>query len=326
MLSRALGVATAMLVMSFAAVPAQAQNLEAGKSPSQIFAGSCAVCHKSPRGLLKTVAPGALPGFLRQHYTTSTDMASQLSAYVVSNGANDPRGGGLTKQGEEAVAPRRPADPRPGAAPAATAPAPAETPSLFSIFSRKPAEPAQEAIKHEDAAPMTARQKRAADRAARRQLRENSETARSAVEGQPPVAAEGEPHPGKPKLGKKGRRGQEAPPKADAVKDEPKLEAKPEAPKEEVKPVAKPAEERKPEAVKPETRPEPTHSEPKPETPLRADPVPAVTPAPKPETESRPAPAAEPSSAPVAPAPPASSSAPEPAAPAPSGDAAPATR
>src|SRR5690348_6258405 len=68
MLSRALGLAALMIAAcSFAAGRAQAQeNLEAGKSPSQIFAGTCTACHKSPRGLMKTVSPGSLPGFLRQ--------------------------------------------------------------------------------------------------------------------------------------------------------------------------------------------------------------------------------------------------------------------
>ena len=94
MLSRALGLAAVMLLMSSLAAEralAQVQNLEAGKSPSQIFAGTCNVCHKSPRGLLKTVAPGSLPGFLRQHYTTSSDMAGVLASYLISNGANDAR-------------------------------------------------------------------------------------------------------------------------------------------------------------------------------------------------------------------------------------------
>jgi hypothetical protein len=70
---------------------AQAQNLEAGKSPAQIFASTCTACHKSPRGLLKTVPPGSLQGYLREHYTTSPDMASVLSSYLISNGATDTR-------------------------------------------------------------------------------------------------------------------------------------------------------------------------------------------------------------------------------------------
>src|SRR5215831_17533228 len=102
MVSRALGLWTVMLLVGcFAAErsAAQAQNLEAGKSPSQIFAGTCSACHKSPRGLMKTVAPGSLPGFLRQHYTTSPDMANVLSSYLVSNGANDARYGATQSKG-----------------------------------------------------------------------------------------------------------------------------------------------------------------------------------------------------------------------------------
>src|SRR5258705_9932031 len=114
MLSRALSLATvALLIGCFAAIPVQAQNLEAGKSPSQIFAGTCTACHKSPRGLLKTVPAGSLPGFLRQHYTTSSEMASLLSAFLVSNGAADTRyvGTQSKQQGKDAKSEARPADP-----------------------------------------------------------------------------------------------------------------------------------------------------------------------------------------------------------------------
>ena len=94
MSSRALSLATVFLLIGFGVtdtVLAQATNLEAGKAPSQLFAQTCSACHKSPRGLLKTVAPGSLPGFLRQHYTTSSDMAGVLASYLVSNGATDTR-------------------------------------------------------------------------------------------------------------------------------------------------------------------------------------------------------------------------------------------
>ena len=93
MLSRALALATVTLLIGCCTMgPTQAQeNLDAGKSPSAIFANTCTACHKSPRGLLKTVAPGALPGFLREHYTTGPDMAGVLSSYLISNGAVDTR-------------------------------------------------------------------------------------------------------------------------------------------------------------------------------------------------------------------------------------------
>ena len=66
MTSRALSLATVLFLIAFGAEHAfaQATNLEAGKSPSQIFAQTCNACHNSPRGLLKSVAPGSLPGFL----------------------------------------------------------------------------------------------------------------------------------------------------------------------------------------------------------------------------------------------------------------------
>ena len=97
MLGRALSLATVTLLIGcFAAAPGQAENLEAGKSPSQLFADTCNACHKSPRGLLKTVAVGSLPGFLREHYTTSGDMAKLLSGFLISNGANDNRSAGAS--------------------------------------------------------------------------------------------------------------------------------------------------------------------------------------------------------------------------------------
>src|ERR1700675_348389 len=112
MLGRALSLATVTLLIGcFAEAPvqAQAQNLEAGKSPSQIFAGTCTACHKSPRGLLKTVPAGSLQGFLRQHYTTSPEMASLLGAFLVSNGATDTRyGGAQAKPAKDAKSEARP--------------------------------------------------------------------------------------------------------------------------------------------------------------------------------------------------------------------------
>ena len=93
MLSRALSSATVMLLIGCltAGVARAVENLDAGKSPSQIFSNTCSACHKSPRGLLKSTPASSLPGFLRQHYTTGTDMAAVLSSYLISNGASDPR-------------------------------------------------------------------------------------------------------------------------------------------------------------------------------------------------------------------------------------------
>jgi hypothetical protein len=68
--------------------PASGQNLDAGKPASQIFAEVCANCHRSPRELKSN--PGT--SFLREHYTTGSDMASTMAAYLSSAGT-DPRAG-----------------------------------------------------------------------------------------------------------------------------------------------------------------------------------------------------------------------------------------
>src|SRR5882724_7254467 len=95
MLSRALSLAAASLIGCLVATAGWAQNLDAGKSPSQIFNSNCTACHKSARGLLKTTEPSALPGFLRQHYTTGSDMAQMLSGFLLASGASvaESRGG-----------------------------------------------------------------------------------------------------------------------------------------------------------------------------------------------------------------------------------------
>ncbi len=69
------------------ALPAGAQeNLYGNKTPAQIFATDCAICHKSAQGLSK--AGGAfgigLEGFLREHYTASKETAAVLAKYVQS--------------------------------------------------------------------------------------------------------------------------------------------------------------------------------------------------------------------------------------------------
>ena len=66
--------------------PAHTQsNIDAGKSPAQIFSATCNACHRSPRELKPTSA-----GFLREHYTTGGREAATMAAYLASIGS-DPR-------------------------------------------------------------------------------------------------------------------------------------------------------------------------------------------------------------------------------------------
>jgi hypothetical protein len=293
MLSRALSLATVTLLIGcFVTAPAgaQAQNLEAGKSPSQIFAGTCTACHKSPRGLLKTVAPGSLPGFLRQHYTTSSDMAALLSAFLVSNGATDTRYvGAPPKAGKDAKSEASPGGP----------------PDQLDRFGRRlrPAAP-QEAARPE-AEPREAARPDADGlapqgepgrhgRNARRFARpgEPPDAARPAAEGQTPAQATSERGPdgrkltAKQRLSKRGKPGGEEPPKSDAAKEEPAQgeAAKDAAAKSENAKVengksedAKPSDAGKSESAKSDAARETGSGEsPAP----AADPVPAVTPVP----------------------------------------------
>ncbi|WFU21660.1 hypothetical protein QA649_26540 [Bradyrhizobium sp. CB1717] len=269
MSSRALSLATVLLLIGFGAtdaVLAQATNLEAGKTPSQLFAQTCNACHKSPRGLLKSVAPGSLPGFLRQHYTTSPDMAGVLASYLVSNGATDTRY--QAKDGK-----------RDGAKEKEAATAPGQTPEHQGRRQRS-----QEAATPEGEGatpPAEGRQKRAA---------------RPAEEGAKP---ESQPAPEGRKAKRRGKPGTEDAAKVDAAapatedkKSEPKADAKPETAKVdsgEAKSDSKPAE-AKPDTAKVEPR----------------DPVPQVTPAPpaaaKPAEPAAPKAAEEAAPKPAAPA------------------------
>jgi hypothetical protein len=72
--------------ITVAAAPVLAQsNLDAGKSPAQIFSDTCGACHRSPRELKPTSA-----GFLREHYSTGGREAAAMAAYLASIGS-DPR-------------------------------------------------------------------------------------------------------------------------------------------------------------------------------------------------------------------------------------------
>jgi hypothetical protein len=280
MLSRALSLAAVTLLIGcFAAAPAwaQATNLEAGKSPSQIFAGTCNACHKSPRGLLKTVSAGSLQGFLRQHYTTSSEMASLLSAFLVSNGATDTRYGGAQPKGAKEGA----KDAKPDARPA-------EQLDRFGHRLR-PAATTQEAAKPDadGIRPEPGNTKRLA--------RPAEATDAAKPDGQAPAQAAIERGPdgrkltAKQRLSKRGKPAAEELPKTDAGKDAGKEEPAKGEPVKEDKPAAETAKdegsklegaqpaESKPEAAKVEAPKEPGNGE---TTALRADPVPPVTPAP----------------------------------------------
>jgi hypothetical protein len=330
MLSRALSSATVMLLIGCltAGVARAGENLDAGKSPSQIFSNTCSACHKSPRGLLKNTPASSLPGFLRQHYTTGTDMASVLSSYLISNGASDPRyqSKDQPKQ-KDAKQDGRPDQP--------------------DRLGRRqpPAAPAQEASRPDaDGAPPRgegARPGRDAKRLARPHA--PPEAAKPA-DGQASVQAATDSKSGfRQKQGRRGKPVIEEPPKQVAPSDAANEDASRDAAKAETsatdsgktdpaktdaiksdgdKPASeseKPAREGRSETAKVDGPKENIGSEP---NPLRPDPVPPVTPAPPASAATAPDPSASPSATTPATPPPVTATAPE-APPVPAGPPAP---
>jgi hypothetical protein len=85
--------------------PAAGQNLDAGKPASQIFAEVCANCHRSPREFRGN--PGT--SFLREHYTTGSDMAATMSAYLSSSGSDSRAGGAPQPKRQPQANPATPA-------------------------------------------------------------------------------------------------------------------------------------------------------------------------------------------------------------------------
>jgi hypothetical protein len=296
MLSRALTLATVTLLIGCLAADqaqAQATNLEAGKSPSQIFAGTCNACHKSPRGLLKTVPAGSLQGFLRQHYTTSPEMAGVLASFLVSNGAADTRYSGNQPKGAKEGT-------KEGAGPkeAKQEPKPNGPPEQLDRFGRRQrlAPSAQEAAKPDteqrqaakpeaDGLPPQAEPGRPGHNKRLVRPGEAPEGAKPGAEGQVPVEAEGDHGPDGRKLSAKQRLSKRGKPGAE---ESPKAEEAPagEVPKGEtaVKEESKPSTDAKPESAKSETaKVEPGRGSAEPAA-TRPDPVPPVTPAASPAT------------------------------------------
>lgn len=89
------GLAVGLLAL---AGPALGQeSLDAGKTPAQLFASDCSLCHKSPQGLAAKAGILGLESFLREHYTASRESAGAIANYLRSvGGPAAPAGGRAT--------------------------------------------------------------------------------------------------------------------------------------------------------------------------------------------------------------------------------------
>jgi len=63
-------------------------NIDAGKSPAQMFSDTCSNCHRRASELKR----GASASFLRQHYTPGAQEAAAMASYLAGVPA-DPRAG-----------------------------------------------------------------------------------------------------------------------------------------------------------------------------------------------------------------------------------------
>jgi len=145
--NRRLAVGLTVLAVLTAGQAAAQEDLDSGKTPAQLYASNCAICHKTPRGLSKAGGPFGLQGFLREHYTASRQVAAAIAAYV---DAVD-RGAPPVERG-----PKRAAKPKEAGKPGDASKAKAE-PNSESKSGAKSSEPAKPQEKPSDTAPAEAK-------------------------------------------------------------------------------------------------------------------------------------------------------------------------
>jgi hypothetical protein len=83
-LDRGIGQALGVVALLWAAPAGAQENLYGNKTPAQIFASDCAICHKTTQGLSKAGGPLGLglDSFLREHYTASRESAAAIAKYI----------------------------------------------------------------------------------------------------------------------------------------------------------------------------------------------------------------------------------------------------
>jgi hypothetical protein len=70
------------LALCVATSAAAQSSLDKGKTGAQLYASSCAGCHKSPQSVTKTTMVFGLESFLREHYAATPESAATIAAYL----------------------------------------------------------------------------------------------------------------------------------------------------------------------------------------------------------------------------------------------------
>jgi len=122
---------------------AQAQgNIDAGKTPAQIFSDTCSACHRSARDLRRASA-----SFLRAHYTAGADEANAMANYLAGLGGGDPRAATPPAQPKRPPAdiarqpPRQPAEPPKSAQQQQPKGRPSASAQVRAVVEERPPEP-----------------------------------------------------------------------------------------------------------------------------------------------------------------------------------------
>ncbi len=173
--SRGVGLAMGILALCLANSASAQENLDSGKSPAQLFASDCAICHKSPQGLGRAGGIFGLDNFLREHYTASRESASAISRYLqeVANAPAAPKrkpvkrtakGDDKAKSGDKAgvksgekSGEKKPGDTKSGDAKPADAKASESKPSEAKASEPKPSEPKTTEAKPSESKPSEAK-------------------------------------------------------------------------------------------------------------------------------------------------------------------------
>jgi hypothetical protein len=86
-------------------------NIDAGKTPAQMFSDTCATCHRRPQDLKSR----ASASFLRQHYMSGAQEAAAMASYLAGvpsapKGAKDAKGKALTQPQTQPQTPQQAQD------------------------------------------------------------------------------------------------------------------------------------------------------------------------------------------------------------------------
>ena len=76
--------ATGLFALCLPGTAGAQESLDQGKSPAQMFASDCVICHKSPQGLARGGGAFGLDSFLREHYAASRETAAAIAKYLKS--------------------------------------------------------------------------------------------------------------------------------------------------------------------------------------------------------------------------------------------------